>query len=120
MFARFASVSRLHVSSFSGRLYATKTHRLPKVEEAGADFRPPWVYVTSRLLSFTVIPAVAFYAIFFYDFGDHDHVFQPARRWAVAQKAAFFTLSPAEERILKVNEPDLDVSTSSSETSSKV
>ncbi|KAJ3568752.1 hypothetical protein NP233_g5508 [Leucocoprinus birnbaumii] len=75
-----------------------------------ADFRPPWVYVTSRLLTFTIIPGIIFYSVFFYDFGDRDHVFQPARRWALEQKAAFLTLSPDEERILNANKTKSETS----------
>ncbi|KAF8237178.1 hypothetical protein L208DRAFT_1212370, partial [Tricholoma matsutake] len=68
------------------------------------DFRPPWLYNTSRLLSYTLIPSVAIYGIFFHDFGEREHVFQPARRWVAKQKAAFFTLSPEEQKILQVDE----------------
>ena len=75
---------------------STDVDRIPKkMEGPGDDFRPPWVYLGSRLISFLVIPStfsarygmcltsrelrnegVAFYAVFFYDFGDHEHVFQ--------------------------------------------
>ncbi|KAF7768137.1 hypothetical protein Agabi119p4_7380 [Agaricus bisporus var. burnettii] len=68
-----------------------------------SDFRPSWVYVTSRLVNFTVIPCVMLYSVFFYDFGDKDHVFKPVRRWAQEQKAAFLTLSPDEKRVLETN-----------------
>ncbi|PFH53896.1 hypothetical protein AMATHDRAFT_113900, partial [Amanita thiersii Skay4041] len=65
------------------------------------DFRPPWVYTTSRLLSYTIIPSIVVYSVFWHDFGDREHVFQPARRWLARQKAAFFTLSPDEQELLK-------------------
>ncbi|RXW24522.1 hypothetical protein EST38_g1358 [Candolleomyces aberdarensis] len=48
------------------------------VKDEPADFRPPWVYALSRFGSYAVIPAVAVYAIFVYDWGDHEHVFMPA------------------------------------------
>ncbi|KAL0961299.1 hypothetical protein HGRIS_006258 [Hohenbuehelia grisea] len=79
-------------------------HRIPRPDEPldpngeFKDFRPPWVYKSSRLLSFTVIPAIALYAVFVHDFGDQDHVFLPARRWA---KDNFLTLSPAEAALLE-------------------
>ncbi|KAF5314992.1 hypothetical protein D9619_006982 [Psilocybe cf. subviscida] len=71
-----------------------------KMEGAGEDPRPPWVYVGSRVMSFALIPGVSLYSIFFYDFGDREHVFQPVRRWAHDLTSGFFTLSPAEERIV--------------------
>ncbi|CAA7261408.1 unnamed protein product [Cyclocybe aegerita] len=72
-----------------------------KMEGSGEDFRPPWVYVGTRLISLAVIPSIAVYSIFFYDFGEREHVFQPVRRWAADSVNSFFTLSPAEEKLLK-------------------
>ncbi|KAK1226280.1 hypothetical protein PQX77_010753 [Marasmius sp. AFHP31] len=65
------------------------------------DFRPPWVYLSARLATHVVIPVTILYFVFIHDHGDHEHVFQPFRRWATRQKASFFTLSPEEERLLK-------------------
>ncbi|KAF8742610.1 hypothetical protein AX14_003243 [Amanita brunnescens Koide BX004] len=65
------------------------------------DPRPPWVYVMSRLLSFTLIPTIAMYSVFFYDFGDREHVFQPVRRWTRRQ---FFNLAPEEQRLLNASD----------------
>ncbi|KAF5360946.1 hypothetical protein D9756_004805 [Leucocoprinus leucothites] len=79
-------------------------------QDEAIDFRPPWVYVGSRLLTFTIIPGIVFYSVFIYDFGERDHVFQPVRRWALEQKAAFLTLSPDEERILNANETKSETS----------
>ncbi|KAF8895543.1 hypothetical protein BD779DRAFT_736406 [Infundibulicybe gibba] len=76
-------------------------------QEADSDFRPPWVYTWSRLLSYTIIPTVAVYSIFFYDFGDREHVFQPARRWAAQQRALFFTLSPTEQKTLEAHSSEV-------------
>ncbi|KAH0586092.1 hypothetical protein H2248_007363 [Termitomyces sp. 'cryptogamus'] len=47
-----------------------------------------------------MIPGIVFYAVFFYDFGDHEHVFQAPRRWAARKKAEFMTLSPEEKTII--------------------
>ncbi|KAG6844657.1 hypothetical protein H0H87_005025 [Tephrocybe sp. NHM501043] len=46
------------------------------------------------------VTATVFYAVFFYDFGDHEHVFQAPRRWAAKKKAEFLTLSPEEKTII--------------------
>ncbi|KAK0504117.1 hypothetical protein EDD18DRAFT_487988 [Armillaria luteobubalina] len=66
-----------------------------------ADFRPPWVYTGTKLLTYLVVPAIALYGIFIYDFGDREHVFQPPRRWLLRQKESFFTLTPEEEKLIK-------------------
>ncbi|KAF8967052.1 hypothetical protein BDZ97DRAFT_1804940 [Flammula alnicola] len=64
--------------TFQQRHLSTEAPSMPKkMEGAGEDFRPPWVYIGTRLISFAVIPAVGLYSVFFYDFGDHEHVFQP-------------------------------------------
>jgi hypothetical protein len=78
------------------RSLATNVHRLPGRDDE-RDFRPPWLYTMSRLLSYTMIPckhschvivsselenknlAAAIYGIFFHDFGEREHVFQPVR-----------------------------------------
>ncbi|EEB94001.1 hypothetical protein MPER_07269 [Moniliophthora perniciosa FA553] len=43
---------------------------------------------------------VGFYFVFIQDYGDHEHVFQPIRRWVARQKANFMTLSPEEEKFI--------------------
>ncbi|KAH9950591.1 hypothetical protein B0H21DRAFT_679394, partial [Amylocystis lapponica] len=63
-----------------------------------------WVLTASRLSTFVVIPVTLFYAVFFADFGDHEHVFMPARRWMDARKASFFSLSPAEREVAGVSD----------------
>ncbi|KIM43313.1 hypothetical protein M413DRAFT_26467 [Hebeloma cylindrosporum] len=93
------------------RLFSTEVPTPKKLEGPGDDPRPPWVYVGTRLISMAVIPAVGVYSVFFYDFGDRDHAFQPIRRWAAQQVNKFFTLSPAEEKLLE------QVKSSSSSTS---
>ncbi|KAH6912793.1 hypothetical protein BKA70DRAFT_1422359 [Coprinopsis sp. MPI-PUGE-AT-0042] len=64
------------------------------------DFRPPWVYASSRFGSVVVIPATMLYGIFLYDWGDREHVFMPARRWLARLKQQYMTLTPEEERML--------------------
>ncbi|KAK7469394.1 hypothetical protein VKT23_003868 [Stygiomarasmius scandens] len=91
---RFSLAPRHH-RSFT----ATSAKKIPE-DDVSKDFRPPWVYTMARLGLQWSIPAVGFYAIFWHDFGDNEHVFSPARRWAARQKAAFFTLSPEERKLL--------------------
>ncbi|KAH9480533.1 hypothetical protein JR316_0007133 [Psilocybe cubensis] len=80
---------------------STNIHPTPKkMEGPGEDFRPPWVYVGSGLVSWAVIPGIVLYSVFLYDFGDQEHVFQAPRRWARRKINSFFTLSPAEEKLL--------------------
>lgn len=97
-------------TSTSTRFKNTSTKQEYQDQDEAIDFRPPWVYVGSRLMTFVMIPGILFYSIFFYDFGDRDHVFQPARRWALKQKATFLTLSPDEEHILNGNKPKPETS----------
>ncbi|KAF9534481.1 hypothetical protein CPB83DRAFT_889464 [Crepidotus variabilis] len=72
-----------------------------KMEGMGEDFRPPWVYVGTRLISFVVIPAVGLYSVFLYDFGTQNHVFTPVRRWTANAFSSFFTLSSEEKKLLQ-------------------
>ncbi|KDQ33738.1 hypothetical protein PLEOSDRAFT_1099698 [Pleurotus ostreatus PC15] len=80
-----------------------EVNKMPRPEQDPAyeDFRPPWVYTGSRLLTYVFVPYVVFYSVFFYDFGDREHVFQPVRRWASRQRESFFSLSPEEARIVQ-------------------
>jgi len=80
------------------RRFSTEAPIPKKLEGPGEDPRPPWVYVGTRLISLVIIPgrqpsckisafllilfqliAVGVYSVFFYDFGERDHVFQPVR-----------------------------------------
>ncbi|KAF8798799.1 hypothetical protein BYT27DRAFT_7202492 [Phlegmacium glaucopus] len=91
------------------RLLATNPQPPPKkVTGAGDDFRPPWVYVYSRLISYGIIPVVGIYSIFIYDFGEREHVFQPVRRWCANVINKIFTLSAAEERLLHDSQASMD------------
>ncbi|KAF9046450.1 hypothetical protein BJ165DRAFT_1471805 [Panaeolus papilionaceus] len=92
--------------TFFRRGYSTGTHKRPAAEPD--DFRPPWVYFGTRLISMVIIPGIGVYSILFYDFGEREHVFQPMRRWARAGLQNFLTLSPAEEKLVdsaKTSEP---------------
>ncbi|KAL7279940.1 hypothetical protein ACG7TL_006351 [Trametes sanguinea] len=84
---------------------ASNSNPWPSVQDAPAD-KPirTWVARASRISNFMVIPAVILYAVFVADFGDHEHVFQPPRRWLAAQKAAFFSLSPEEQRLAGIED----------------
>ncbi|TCD62949.1 hypothetical protein EIP91_006212 [Steccherinum ochraceum] len=71
------------------------------------DIEPPpmskfqrWGLTANRAGSFIIIPAVIAYAVFLMDWGEHENVFSPARRWLLRQKAAFWTLTPAEQELL--------------------
>ncbi|KAI0041980.1 hypothetical protein FA95DRAFT_1610559 [Auriscalpium vulgare] len=68
-------------------------------DAVSADPRPPWVYTASLGLRLVLVPSALLYAVFFADFGENEHVFMPPRRWLERQKAAFFTLSPAEKAL---------------------
>jgi len=70
-------------------------------EEVPSDPRPPWVYSTSVGLRLILIPSIIFYAIFFADFGDQEHVFMPPRRWLQRQREAFFAITPEERRLVE-------------------
>ncbi|KAI8969636.1 hypothetical protein BD414DRAFT_258436 [Trametes punicea] len=79
---------------------ASNSNPWPDIQDAPSE-KPlrSWVHRASRISNFMIIPAVILYAVFVADFGDHEHVFQPPRRWLAAQKAAFFSLSPEEQRL---------------------
>ncbi|VDC00717.1 unnamed protein product [Peniophora sp. CBMAI 1063] len=66
-----------------------------------SDPRPPWMYTSVSWAQWIICPAVAIYGVFFMDFGDREHAFMPARRWLQRQKAAFFTLSPEEQKYVE-------------------
>ncbi|KAJ7600842.1 hypothetical protein C8J56DRAFT_911423 [Mycena floridula] len=90
----------LQQSAVFRRHVGTETKPPTPPTEKLDDFRPPWVYMTTRLLSYTLIPSVAIYGVFFWDFGEHDHVFVPVRVWAAKQRALLFSLSSEEEELL--------------------
>ncbi|KAI0781977.1 hypothetical protein C8Q75DRAFT_812050 [Abortiporus biennis] len=63
-----------------------------------------WAPAVNKFSNFALIPFALCYAVFFADFGDHEHVFSPARRWLDRQKASFFSLSPAEQKLVRQSE----------------
>ncbi|TDL18127.1 hypothetical protein BD410DRAFT_843115 [Rickenella mellea] len=69
------------------------------------DPRPPWLFSASALLRVLLVPAGLIYGVFVHDFGEGDHVFMPPRRWWARQKAAFFTLSPEERKLVEASGP---------------
>ncbi|KAI0761927.1 hypothetical protein BD413DRAFT_219709 [Trametes elegans] len=92
-------------SAYSLRCASNKTNPWPEPQgDASEPARPrTWVYRASRIVNFFIIPSVLVYAVFFAEFGDHEHVFQPPRRWLQAQKASFFALSPEERQLAGAN-----------------
>ncbi|TFL01800.1 hypothetical protein BDV98DRAFT_604461 [Pterulicium gracile] len=88
------------------RPLSTSSRRLAQVQNETHDFRRPWVYRGVALLKNLLIPGVFFYAIFWYDFGEDDHVFLEPRRWALRKKAEFLTMSDEDRRLLGKPVPD--------------
>jgi len=72
-----------------------------RFEDVPYDPRPPWVYSTSAGLRFILIPSALFYAVFFADFGDREHVFKPPRRWLQRQWENFITMTPEEQKLVE-------------------
>ncbi|KAI0699105.1 hypothetical protein BC835DRAFT_1412758 [Cytidiella melzeri] len=61
-----------------------------------ADHRRSWFFTVYRITNFAFIPFAAVYCVFFANFGDHEHVFSPARRWMDRHRREFFSLSSEE------------------------
>ncbi|KAI0372173.1 hypothetical protein BV20DRAFT_940394 [Pilatotrama ljubarskyi] len=98
------------------RRVSKKSNPWPSAEGA-SDEQPKtrtWVTTASRISNFLIIPTVLLYAVFYADFGDHEHVFQPPRRWLEAQKASFFSLSPEEQKLAGLEPPSSELSDQSS------
>jgi len=55
----------------------------------------------SRVLQWTLVPGAFGYMALYGDFGEHEHVFSPVRRWVQRSKGEFWRLSPEEERIVQ-------------------
>ncbi|TRM64034.1 hypothetical protein BD626DRAFT_536706 [Schizophyllum amplum] len=53
----------------------------PNADQETGDFRPPWFYRFTKLAMFAVIPGIAFYSMFFYNWGETEHVFSEPQRW---------------------------------------
>jgi len=58
--------------------------------------------------------AVGVYSVFFYDFGDREHVFSPIRRWTRTGIGLVFSLSPTEEQLLYQKTDDKNTTTTTS------
>ncbi|KAF9651607.1 hypothetical protein BDM02DRAFT_3184361 [Thelephora ganbajun] len=56
---------------------------------------------SSRILQWTLVPGVFGYMALYGDFGEHEHIFSPLRRWVRKSKDEFWHLSPEEERIIQ-------------------
>lgn len=92
--------TRYAVTRFSSEKATERTVK-DRWEDVPSDPRPPWVYSTSAGLRFVLIPSIIFYAVFFADFGDREHVFMPPRRWLRRQQDAFFTITPEERKLVE-------------------
>jgi len=67
---------------------------------------PPTAYKSgiakfSRILQWTLVPGVFGYMAFYGDFGEHEHIFSPLRRWMQKSKDEFWQLSSEEKRIVQ-------------------
>ncbi|KAJ3824933.1 hypothetical protein F5880DRAFT_1556501 [Lentinula raphanica] len=90
------------------RTFSSSSKTYNQLRSQSNDFRPPWVYTFARVASNLSICVVMTYAVFFYDFGNDDHVFQPVRRWVSRQKSALLSLSPDEERFIESEKRKVD------------
>ncbi|KAG1885058.1 hypothetical protein F4604DRAFT_1729326 [Suillus subluteus] len=74
-------------------------------EQDDGDFRPPWVYSASHILTYTLIPTAIVYCVFLADWGEREHVFSPVRRWTLKYKESFLSLSPDEASLIEESQP---------------
>ncbi|KAG1751220.1 hypothetical protein EDB19DRAFT_1281329 [Suillus lakei] len=74
-------------------------------QDDSGDFRPPWVYSGSRILTYTLIPTAIVYCVFLADWGEREHVFSPVRRWTTKYKESFLSLSPDEASLIEESRP---------------
>ncbi|KAG2134282.1 hypothetical protein BD769DRAFT_1444189 [Suillus cothurnatus] len=74
-------------------------------EPDNEDFRPPWVYSASHILTYTLIPTAIVYCVFLADWGEREHVFSPVRRWTTKYKESFLSLSPDEASLIESQPP---------------
>ncbi|KAG1786615.1 uncharacterized protein HD556DRAFT_1414373 [Suillus plorans] len=74
-------------------------------EQDDGDFRPPWVYSASHILTYTLIPTAILYCVFLADWGEREHVFSPVRRWTTKYKESFLSLSPDEASLIEESQP---------------
>ncbi|KAI0086531.1 hypothetical protein BDY19DRAFT_349138 [Irpex rosettiformis] len=70
------------------------------------DHRRAWFFKVYRITNIAIIPFAAFYCVFVADFGDHEHVFSPARRWLDHQRREFYSLSSDELELARAGSKD--------------
>jgi len=94
--------SRIHGSLRSTRHKSTLEDltRQSRVQPPGLN--PPTTYKSgtakfSRILQWTLVPGVFGYMALYGDFGEHEHIFSPLRRY----KDEFLQLSPEENRTVQ-------------------
>ncbi|KAI0822308.1 hypothetical protein BC628DRAFT_1421980 [Trametes gibbosa] len=101
--ARLPLSLRSSSPSMVRRMASKNASPWPSVQGSpGTDGQPKaraWLGTASRISNFVIIPTALLYAVFVADFGEHEHVFQPPRRWLEAQKASFFSLTPDEQSL---------------------
>ncbi|KAI9225044.1 hypothetical protein BC828DRAFT_371949 [Blastocladiella britannica] len=61
---------------------------------------PPW---TRKLHAFSIVLSIGagFYSVLYHDYGSHEHVFSPLRRWYFGKIRSFTTLSDTDVQELK-------------------
>jgi len=105
--------SRIHLGTLKIHRYLRSTRHKSTLEDLTQQSRvkppgpnPPATYKPgtakfSRLLQWTLVPGVFGYMALFSDFGEHEHIFSPLRRWARVSKDEFWQLSAEEKRIVQ-------------------
>ncbi|KAG2155963.1 uncharacterized protein EDB93DRAFT_1129077 [Suillus bovinus] len=93
-----------HYSKKSPAVQPTPSQK-ESAERDDGDFRPPWVYSASHILTYTMIPTAILYCVFLADWGEREHVFSPVRRWTAKYKESFLSLSPDEASLIKESQP---------------
>ncbi|KAG2757901.1 hypothetical protein P692DRAFT_20788269 [Suillus brevipes Sb2] len=95
------------IRSYSKKSPATRptSTQNQSAEQDNGDFRPPWVYSASHILTYTLIPTAMVYCVFLADWGEREHVFSPVRRWTMRFKESFFSLSPDEASLIEEPQP---------------
>ncbi|KAI9573637.1 hypothetical protein HD554DRAFT_2057557 [Boletus coccyginus] len=94
----------LRLTKPAGRYASTRSRQNRRTtEDDDGDFRPPWVYSGSRLLTYTTIPLTLFYCAFLADWGEREHIFMPLRRWVSEYRQSILALSPEEAVLVRGN-----------------
>ncbi|KAJ8595232.1 hypothetical protein M405DRAFT_807511 [Rhizopogon salebrosus TDB-379] len=90
-----------YIRSYSKKPASIRPTEQQSAEQDDGDFRPPWVYSASHILTYTMIPTAMVYCVFLADWGEREHVFSPVRRWATKTRESFFSLSPDEVSLVE-------------------